>query len=434
MLAPKSSRKILSYITGWLTVLGWQALIAAASFLTGTSIQGVIILTSPSYNPKSWHGTLLAWAVVMCGLGINTLVSSVLAKMEATILILHVVGFVAILIPLVYLAPHSSPEKVFTVFMNAGGWPTQGLSFFVGIVGLVFAFLGTDGAIHMSEEVRNAAIVVPHSMILGVLINGVLGFGMLVALVFCLGDVDKITSTPPTQYPFMAIFAQAAGSSSGGSGMVAVILFMFFCATTTALASSSRMMWSFARDRGLPFSDFLSRVGPHREAYPTFEVSLISGQINRRTLLPLYAIFLTTLITCLLALINIGSSVAFNDVISLTVSGLYSSYLICCALLLWRRCTGAIGGSSRNAAGKLGLRWGPFRVPGLWGIANNVVACLFMVLIIFFSFWPPVTPSTAVSMNYSVLVFGAAILFSIAYYFTVAHKTYVGPLIEVEVS
>ena len=36
-------------------------------------------------------------------------------------------------------------------------------------------------------------------------------------------------------------------------------------------------------------------------------------------------------------------------------------------------------------------------------------------------------------MNYSVLVFGAVILFSIVYYLTIAHKTYVGPLVEVEV-
>lgn len=36
-------------------------------------------------------------------------------------------------------------------------------------------------------------------------------------------------------------------------------------------------------------------------------------------------------------------------------------------------------------------------------------------------------------MNYSVLVFGTVILFSVAYYLMVAHKTYVGPLVEVEV-
>ena len=260
MLAPKASARVLSYITGWLTVLGWQACITSATYLTGTGIQGVVILAVPTYNPKMWHGTLITWALALCALGINTFVSTVLAKIEAIVLILHIVGFVALLVPLVYLAPHSSPQDVFTLFVNAGDWPTQTLSFFVGIVGIVFAFVGTDGAIHMSEEVRNAALVVPHAMILSVLINGALGFAMVVAVLFCLGDIDKITSTPPTQYPFMAVFAQAAGSNSGGAGMVAVILFMFVCATTTVLASSSRMTWSFARDRGLPYSNYLSRV------------------------------------------------------------------------------------------------------------------------------------------------------------------------------
>ena len=260
MLAPDSSQKVLSYITGWLTVLGWQAQIASAAYLTGTSIQGVVILTCPNYVPKNWHGTLLAWAVILCCLAINTLVSTVLAKVEALVLILHVVGFIAILVPLVYLAPHSSSQEVFTVFVNAGDWPSKGLSFFVGLLGMVFSFIGTDGAIHMSEEVKNAAVVVPQSIILSVLINGALGFAMLIAMVFCLGPIDKISSTPPTQYPFMGVFAQAAGSSSGGAAMVAVILFMYVCATATTLAPTSRMTWSFARDRGLPYSNHLSKV------------------------------------------------------------------------------------------------------------------------------------------------------------------------------
>lgn len=433
MLAPESSQKILSYITGWLTVLGWQSQIAAATYLTGASIQGVVILTVPTYNPKDWHGTLMAWSVVICALVINTMVSTVLAKIEALILILHIVGFVAILVPLVYLAPHSSPQEVFTVFVNAGDWPSQGLSLFVGLIGLVFSFIGTDGAIHMSEEVRNAAVVVPRSMILSVLINGALGFGMLIAMVFCLGNIDTISSTPPTQFPFMAVFAQAAGSRSGGAGMVAVILFMYICATTTVLASSSRMTWSFARDRGLPFSNSLSKVSLEEIRHSPLNSFLIGRQINRHTSLPLYAISLTTLVTCLLNLISIGSSVAFNDVISLTVSGLYSSYLVCCVLLLWRRCTGGIGGSTQDLVTKRDLQWGSFKVPGFFGIAVNIVACVFMIVVIFFSFWPPATPTTAVSMNYSVLVFGAVILFSMAYYATIAHKTYVGPLVEVEV-
>lgn len=150
--------------------------------------------------------------------------------------------------------------------------------------------------------------------------------------------------------------------------------------------------------------------------------------------MPLYAIGMTTVFSGLLQLIAIGSSVAFNDVISLTVAGLYSSYLVCSTLLLWRRCAGRIGGASQDVDGKTGLQWGPFKVPGSLGIAINALGCIFMVIIIFFSFWPPATSTTAVSMNYSILVFGAAILFSIAFYVAIAHKTYSGPVIEVQIT
>ncbi|KAL8685422.1 MAG: hypothetical protein Q9218_007772 [Villophora microphyllina] len=142
MLAPPWCRKFLSYLTGWLTVAGWQAFVASACYLCGTLIQGLIVLENPSYQPKLWHGTLLFWASAACAVFVNTVVSRALPALEGFILVFHVLGFFAILIPLVYLSPHSSPHDVFGRFYNGGGWPTQGLSFFVGLIGNVFAFLG----------------------------------------------------------------------------------------------------------------------------------------------------------------------------------------------------------------------------------------------------------------------------------------------------
>lgn len=142
MLAPRSSAKFLSYITGWLTVGGWQGAVASGGFLTGTLIQGLIVLTVPSYDPKGWQGTLLYWAVIFFAVFINTIVSSTLPKFEGLILILHIIGFFVILIPLVILGPHENSADVFKTWLNEGGWPTQGLSFFVGLVGNVFAFVG----------------------------------------------------------------------------------------------------------------------------------------------------------------------------------------------------------------------------------------------------------------------------------------------------
>lgn len=162
------------------------------------------------------------------------------------------------------------------------------------------------------------------------------------------------------------------------------------------------------------------------------------AQLDPRTLIPIPAIALTTIISCLLALINIGSSTAFNDIVSLSVVALFSSYLIATVLFLWRRCTGAIvlptevnATSLANTPGAQ-LVWGPWRIPGIWGIANNVFACAYLAVILFFCCWPATTPVTAATMNYSSLLLGAAVLLSVVYYAVWARKSYVGPVVEVE--
>ena len=129
-------------MVGWLTLTGWQALAASGGYLCGTLIQGLIELNYPAYVPQNWHGTALYWAAVMFAVLVNTVISSVLPQMEGLILAIHILGFFAILIPLVYLAPHGSPSEVFTLFLNSGNWSSQGLSFFVGLTGIAFSLLG----------------------------------------------------------------------------------------------------------------------------------------------------------------------------------------------------------------------------------------------------------------------------------------------------
>lgn len=91
------------------------------------------------------------------------------------------------------------------------------------------------------------------------MLNGTLGFAMLVAVLFCLGDIEQIVETN-TGYPFMAIFLNATQSVGGAAAMASIVATLGICATIALLASSSRMTWSFARDRGLPFSRYLGKV------------------------------------------------------------------------------------------------------------------------------------------------------------------------------
>lgn len=286
---------------------------------------------------------------------------------------------------------------------------------------------------------------------------------MMLTVLFCLGDVDTVLETD-TGFPFIQIFADSVKNVAGATTMVAIVLALTWACAIGITTTASRMTWSFARDRGTPFSRWISKVDP-------------------RTQVPVVAVGVVTLFAALLTLIYVGSYTAFNDVISLTITGFYGSYFLPSAFLLYHRIKGNVAPAgteaedlqldpetnfppgpsagmattekaSKDAYGEKSdgstpaaapnadieegiaqaqLIWGPWHLPGILGIINNAYACLYMIFVIFWSVWPPVTPVTASTMNYSVLVTGGVIIFSIVWYWIRGRKEYKGPLIDDEV-
>ena len=115
-------------------------------------IQGLLVLNRPDYVYERWHGTLLFYALFLMSLFINTYLARLLPQFEASVLLIHIIGFFCILIPLAYLAPHGSASDVFATFTNGGGWSVDGLSFLIGLSTCQFAFLGVDAAAHMGKS------------------------------------------------------------------------------------------------------------------------------------------------------------------------------------------------------------------------------------------------------------------------------------------
>ena len=127
----------------------------------------------------------------------------------------------------------------------------------------------------------------------------------------------------------------------------------------------------------------------------------------------------------------------FEDLVSLAIAGLYSSYLIATSLLLYRRCTGGIRfyhDSETTLTNTIGvaLTWGPWHIPGLFGTILNVFVCAFLATAWFFSFWPSDRAVTASTMNYNCLVWGSVVLFSLIYYIIWGSREYSGPIVEAE--
>lgn len=121
---------------------GWTAGLASAMNFSTSLIQALATQNNPSFSPTRWQGTLIYWAVLIFCVCVNTVLSKLLPAIEVMVLILHVMGFFAVLIPLVSLSPTRNSTDIFKTFLNEGGWQTKGLAFFIGLNGNAGAFIG----------------------------------------------------------------------------------------------------------------------------------------------------------------------------------------------------------------------------------------------------------------------------------------------------
>ncbi|KAI4192638.1 MAG: hypothetical protein LQ346_004218 [Caloplaca aetnensis] len=417
--APPRTQKFLSFLTGWLSTLAWQTGIASGSYLTASQIQGLLLLNDATYDFQRWHGTLLIIGIATAAILLNIFLARQLPRVEIVMMVLHCVGFIAIIIPLWVLAPRTPAKTVFTDFRNSGGWPNLGLSVLIGLTGPVYSVIACDCAVHMAEEIKDASRVLPLGMVWSMIISIISGFVMVLTFCFCIGDLESALSSPTGQ-PYIEVFYNATHSHSGTTVMTVVIACLTFCNTVNNVASSSRQLYAFARDRGLPFSSFLSKVhstnpGPLLQ----FQGFSDTHQVQPGRAIPLNSILVCFIVTCLLSLINIGSTVAFNAIVSLGAAALLSSYIISISCILLKRCRGEVLRSRRWSLGR-------------WGGPVNLAAVIFLLLFYFFSFWPLFAETTAATMNWSVAIYGAVVVFAVTYYYAYGRHVYDGPVVLVK--
>lgn len=99
----------------------------------------------------------------------------------------------------------------------------------------------------MADEVKNVNVRIPRSMLFAVISNGVMMFLWVIVLLYCIGDVDKVTGAT---LPLIEVFWEATGSTAGTVVMTLICSAMVFFALFNAMASVSRLIWAFANDNG----------------------------------------------------------------------------------------------------------------------------------------------------------------------------------------
>src|SRR5271155_3477088 len=269
---------------------------------------------------------------------------------------------------------------------------------------------------HLAEEVRDASSVLPKCMVWGYLYNAVLGLVMLITMLFTVGNLDDAINAAS---PFQNAFTNT-GSQGLNTFLTLFLFLLILSGNITAVTTVSRETWAFARDGGLPFSRWMSKVsffcwkralGTRLLTYPQ--------QVSRRYNSPLNAVYVTTFLSLVLCLVNLGSNVAFNIIISLNLVAFLVTYLLSIGCILWKRLQ-----HEPLPPAKFSL--------GRWGVPINIFAVLYSTLAIVLSCFPVSLPVDAVNANWAPAIMAAVLVIALVSYMLQGRKIYEGPVVYVE--
>lgn len=93
-------------------------------------------------------------------------------------------------------------EAVWDTFINQSGW-VDGVAFLTGLVNPNYMYAGIDGAIHLAEECKNAAVAVPRALMSTIIIGFITAFCFTITMLYCTHDFDAVVTTP-TGYVVMS--------------------------------------------------------------------------------------------------------------------------------------------------------------------------------------------------------------------------------------
>jgi amino acid transporter len=350
------SRRLRGTAYGWFTgwAYMWTLVIAVAAVSYGAAGFVPPVLDIDPFSP----GEQLLVAIVL--LAVVTLVNTAGRRwMKALViasLCAELIGSIGIgTVLLLFHNEHPLSAIFHTSGAGAGpgGYVWSGMFAAVAFIG--WSFVGFESAGSIAEEVKDPRRAVPKAMIVSLLVVAAVVMYAALALILAIpdygavlaGDVaDPVTETIATQL---------------GSGITRPLFGLFiigFMATLVAVeASASRVMWSLARDGGLPASARLTRL---------------SGGDR----LPVNAIVMSGVLAAVI-LVTTQSDTIYLTLVNFTTGGFYLAFGLPLVALAIERLRG-------------GWEAGPFTL-GRKGTALTVVAAIWIVFQLVNIAWPRAT-------------------------------------------
>ncbi|GAA4264508.1 APC family permease [Frondihabitans peucedani] len=360
---------VVGWFTGWTMIIGQILTVAVAAVAvqavlpaiwSGFQIVGGPTADSAPLSPTgAANAVLLGCIMLVITTTVNIVSVRLMARVTSIGVLIEIVGVVVLVVAL-FLLPERSPSVVFTDEGRAPG----GAYLWVWLASALMAayvMVGFDSAGELSEETHSPRRTTPKTIIRALTVSGLGGALLIVA---ALVAAPSLTDGSLVSGGLAGLVETRLGGVLGRLLLCCVAVAVFAC-TLAVQTSGSRMVYSMARERALPFSDFLSRVSP-------------------RTGTPIGTSIVVGAGAAIALLVNIGQSALFTALSSLCIAMLYLAYLGVTVPLLVRR----IQGWTRDKEAGVDEDGKPLFSMGRWAIPVNIVAVVFQVLMVVNLAWP----------------------------------------------
>ncbi|ROQ40792.1 amino acid/polyamine/organocation transporter (APC superfamily) [Frondihabitans sp. PhB188] len=398
---------VVGWFTGWTMIIGQILTVAVAAVAVQAVLpaiwSGFQIVGGPTADsaPLSATGAQNAVVLGIIMLAITTAVNIVSVKLMARVtsvgVTIEIVG-VVVLVAALFLLPERSASVVFTPEGRAPG----GSYLWVWLASALMAayvMVGFDSAGELSEETHAPRRTTPKTIIRALTVSGLGGALLIVA---ALVAAPSLSDGSLVSGGLAGVVESRLGGVLGRLLLCCVAVAVFAC-TLAVQTSGSRMVYSMARERALPFSAFLARVSP-------------------RTGTPIATSVVVGVAAAIALAVNSGNSALFTALSSLCIAMLYLAYLGVTVPLLVRR----LQGWTRDKEAGVDEDGRPLFSMGRWAIPVNVVAVVFQVLMVINLAWPraAIYDLTGHSwwLQWSALLFITATLLVGGAYYAATHR------------
>ncbi|KAH7361886.1 choline transport protein [Plectosphaerella cucumerina] len=396
-LWPGGGGRFASYMCAWINKFGWWTLSASQVAFMSDFMLSMRLLFDPEWDGA--HGWV-KFLLYLAATAVVTLFNIVACRRDAilpffnnfvgvTFVTLFFVFSLALLISVGTKNGQTfqPPSFVFGRWINETGW-NDGVTWFLGLVQAAYGLTAFDAAIHLVEEIPSPRTNVPRVMWLSVTLGAISGFIFMVVCLFCIQDLDAVID-PVTGLPFVELLHQTLGLD-GATVLLSFFIFNGMGQAASIVTTSSRLTWGFARDGGIPWGPYFSKIDTTWQA-PVRALWLQGGIIG------LVGVLYTFADTVLEAILGVA-------VIALTIS-----YGMPILVLLF------VGRDKMPPA--------IFRL-GRFGAVINWISVIYCAITSVFFFFPGTPNPTGSDMNYAIAVFGVMMIVSLGFWVIKGRNTY----------